>query len=137
MNRTSLLAPVHACRVRLRPAVAGFTLIELMIVLAIIAILAAIAYPSYRSYVERALRADAHAGLHIAAGELERCYTEDYRYAECSITGTSPDAAYTISYSEDGEVGYVITATTSRDDGCSGDITLDGQGERGPDDSCW
>ena len=37
----------------------GFTLIEVMIVVAIIAILAAIAYPSYQEYVKRAHRADA------------------------------------------------------------------------------
>ncbi|MFG6178638.1 type IV pilin protein [Halomonas sp. THAF12] len=129
----------HADTRRPRPLVgmAGFTLIELMIVLAIIAILAAVAYPSYTRYVERSVRADAHAGLNIAAGELERCYTQQYSYAGCSITGTSPDGAYTISYSEDGEAGYVINANTGRDDGCPGDITLDGQGERGPDDSCW
>jgi type IV pilus assembly protein PilE len=117
--------------------VRGFTLIELIIVVAIIAILAAIAYPRYTGYVERSLRADAHAGLHIAAGALERCYTEKYSYAECPIKGTSPDEAYTISYSVDDEVGYVITASTGRDDGCSGDITLNGQGKRGPDNSCW
>ncbi len=41
----------------------GFTLIELMIVIAIIAIVAAIAIPAYSDYVTRAKRADAKAGL--------------------------------------------------------------------------
>jgi prepilin-type N-terminal cleavage/methylation domain-containing protein len=45
----------------------GFTLIELMIVLAVIAILAAIAYPSYTRYVLRAKRADAKQQLLQAA----------------------------------------------------------------------
>ena len=41
----------------------GFTLIELMIVVAIVGILSAIAYPSYAEYIRRGHRADARAGL--------------------------------------------------------------------------
>ena len=38
----------------------GFTLVELMIVVAIIGVLAAVAYPSYDKYVTKARRSDAH-----------------------------------------------------------------------------
>ena len=58
----------------------GFTLIELMIVVAIIAIIAAIAYPSYQSYVQRTRRANAAACLQEMAQQMERRYTTSMKY---------------------------------------------------------
>jgi type IV pilus assembly protein PilE len=58
----------------------GFTLIELMIVVAIIAILASIAYPSYTEHVRKTRRADAKASLLELAQFLERNYTETNTY---------------------------------------------------------
>ena len=45
----------------------GFTLIEVMIVVAVVSILTAIAMPSYNEYIRRGHRADARAGLLQAA----------------------------------------------------------------------
>src|SRR5690554_3899978 len=74
---------------------AGFTLIELMIAVAIIGILASIAYPSYQRYVERSRLSDGQAGLTQAAGEMERCYTQNYSYDEdCLLTTSSPEGVY-------------------------------------------
>ena len=49
----------------------GFTLIELMIVVAIIGVLAAIAYPSYTGYVQRANRADMMSEMQQIASKIE------------------------------------------------------------------
>ena len=58
----------------------GFSLIELMIVVAIVAILGSIAYPSYLNQVTQARRTDAQAVLMEAAQFMERFYTENNRY---------------------------------------------------------
>ncbi len=60
--------------------VKGFTLIELMIVVAIVAILAVIAYPNYRNYVLRSHRADGRdLAMRLASAE-ERYFTNFNRY---------------------------------------------------------
>ena len=61
----------------------GFTMIELLVVLAIIAILAAVAIPSYTSQVRRSHRADAIAG----ASELQ-LKQERYRSTHASYAGS-------------------------------------------------
>ena len=60
----------------------GFTLIEMMIVVALIAILAAIAYPSFLDSVRKGRRADAQQGLMQAAHKLENFYARNATYTE-------------------------------------------------------
>ncbi len=81
-----LLNMKAACQVRRCPPCggqrswAGFSLIELMIVVAIIGILAAIAYPSYQDSVRSTRRADAQGALIAFAAAMERHRTETGTY---------------------------------------------------------
>jgi type IV pilus assembly protein PilE len=58
----------------------GFTLIEVMIVVAIIGILAAVAYPSYSEYVRRGRRSEAQTALLEASQFMQRFYAANGRY---------------------------------------------------------
>lgn len=58
----------------------GFTLMELMIVVAIIGILSAIAYPSYQDYVLRSGRSDGQAWLMRIMQAQERFYSQNQTY---------------------------------------------------------
>ena len=75
----------------------GFTLLELMIVVAIVAILAAIALPSYQEYVRAGRRGDAMNQVGSLQMALERWRAENPSYANCSGSpcgsGTRPSSA--------------------------------------------
>lgn len=78
----------------------GFTLIEVMIVVAIVGILTAIALPNYNEYIRRGHRADARAGLLQAQQWLERAAT---------ATGTYPTSIPpALTWSADPNKRYLI-----------------------------
>ena len=68
----------------------GFTLIELMIVVAIIAILTSIAYPSYLEHIKKSRRSDAQSSLNEFASAMERFYTINGSYAGADVNQTKP-----------------------------------------------
>ena len=76
----------------------GFTLIELMIVIAIIGILAAIAIPQFSAYRTRSYNSAAQADLRNAATAQEAYYVDEQTY--CSSTGTLIGGTYGLYLSD-------------------------------------
>lgn len=74
----------------------GFTLIELMIVVAIVAILAAIAIPSYRKYVLQSHRSVAKSTLLEMASREERYYTLNNAYPASATSLNYPTATISV-----------------------------------------
>ena len=71
-----------ACKSRLGKPQRGFTLIELMIVVAIIAIIAAIAFPSYQAYTRRSSESLAQQEMQKIAEQLERHKAKNFTYRD-------------------------------------------------------
>lgn len=140
----------------------GFSLIELMTVVAIVAILAAIAFPSYTRYITRTHRVAAEGCLSELSNYMERFYTTNLRYdadstpaaTAPSITGfdcqstaqTGNDYKYQFKTGEPTRSTFVIeaiplNAQATRDASC-GTLSLDQTGLRkvsgtGALSDCW
>jgi prepilin-type N-terminal cleavage/methylation domain-containing protein len=66
----------------------GFTLIELMIVVAIIGILAAVAIPAFMDYMKRSKKTEASLQLNKIGKNSKRVYSENSAYVSGTVTAT-------------------------------------------------
>ena len=92
-----------------RSAVTGFTLIEMLIVIAILGILTAIVFPSLNGQLFKSRRTDAKIALADAVKNMERCFTTHNQYNHASCV-SYPAAGVDSVLSDEGH--YKIVATT-------------------------
>lgn len=120
--------------VRRRLPMSGFTLIEVMIVVAIVGILVSIALPSYVDYVRRSHRSEARAGLLQGAQWMERASTASGSYPNdlADSLKTVPGGRYTLSVTATSSTFTLSAAPrgAQTDDAC-GTFTLTHTGARG------
>lgn len=128
-------------------SVRGFTLIELMIVVAVVAILVAIAVPAYQDQVRKSRRAQAKADLAEVIQMAERHHTVNNSYDGFSLPfAKSPREAgvpahYVLTLEDQSATSLVIVATAQggqAKDKC-GNLGLSSRGVKTPESpvDCW
>ena len=91
----------------------GFTLIELMIVVAIVAILSAVAMPSYLDYLRRGKRVDARSLIQAASLDQERYRLSNTSYASATTALVSACPGSGTCYSDHNNYSLGVTVSTS------------------------
>ncbi len=124
----------------------GFTLIELMIVVAVVAILVTIAYPSYTEYTQQSRRSDAMTSLLDAQLAQERFRANNVTYGSSVVSlgmaSVSEGGFYNIAVSAADGTSFLVTASPTgvqQNDGC-GVFAVDQDGAEFTgyaDAECW
>ena len=142
----------------MRKAPRGFTLIEVMIVVAMVAILAAIAIPSYQNYIRKTRRTDAKNALLDLATREEKFYSINNKYSTTAsdlgysafpyAVNSTGNSYYNLSVGFKGtdtgtfQAKATPTGAQLNDKDCY-EFTIDNTGLRGnnsntlPTDKCW
>ena len=138
----------------------GFSLIELLVVVAIVAILSNIAVSSYRNYVLRTARTEGRMALLAIQVAQEKFFLQRNQYAQdiatvradppaglgissLSAAGVTPGGNYTISFAAVTPTTYtlqaVATGSQTKDTAACLTFTINEQGARTPADTsgCW
>lgn len=122
----------------------GFTLVEVMVVVAIVGILLAVALPGYRQYVERGDRASARAALLEAQQFMERFYVANDSYSTdkggnavalpsryANVPVESPRYSLAVAAVASTPNQYTLTATPLQTVSKCGNLTLEHTGAKG------
>lgn len=118
----------------------GFSLIELMIVIAIIGILAAIAYPNYQEYIIKSNRAAAQAAMMDIANREQQFLLANRAYATTAaqLNYSLPSdltGKYTVTIAADNAATpptFTITFAAAGTQASDGDLTLNSEGAKTP-----
>jgi type IV pilus assembly protein PilE len=127
----------------------GFTLIELMIVIAVLSIIFAVGYPSYMEHVKKSRRAEGMGQLLELADRMERAYSDRGTYptniSEVYVA-TTDNGFYTLSIVTANNVSFTVSAAPTslgkqNTDKCK-TFTLNSLGQKSisgsvPNSQCW
>lgn len=118
----------------------GFTLIELMVVVAIIAILAAIAVPAYRDYIVTSKLSESYTGLSEWRVRMEQFFQDNRTYASGGACGAAAPTMEYFTYTcatNNGGQGYTLTATGSDTDTNAFVYTINQAGQKATTATKW